>query len=266
MIVDGRAIAKDVLDEVATAAADFSAAPRLTIVTCAPNFETGKYLALKKKKAATVGISINVIELMQDCTTEETIKTINVATEQSDGIVVQLPLPPHIDTDKVLAAVPTTHDVDAIHYDGESDVLPPVVGAIAAIANRHDVSFSDMRVAIIGAGRLVGAPAILWAAEQGVQSVSIVTSDTPSDESEAAIAGADIIISGAGVPGLITPEKIKEGVVIFDAGTSEDGGTLAGDAGPACAEKASLFTPVPGGIGPITIACLLKNLITLTRQ
>lgn len=265
MIIDGRAIAKEILDEVAVSTARFSDASRLTIITCTPNFETQKYLALKKRKASEVGICINVIELLVDSTTEEAVKTIQVAAEQSDGIVVQQPLPEHFDTDKVLASVPMSHDVDAIHYSGEGDVLPPVVGAIAEISARHGILFKEKKVTIIGAGRLVGAPALLWVNEQS-SCIKMVTSETPDVESVQAISDADIIISGAGVPGLITEDKIKMGVVIFDAGTTEDGGTLAGDVDPACADKAALFTPVPGGIGPITIACLLKNLILLRQH
>ena len=270
MIVDGRKIAEDILTEVANSATAAitvpdATSPRLTIITASPNFETQKYLALKKKKAAAVGVHTNVIELLPDCTTDEVKKTVAVAAEKSDGIVVQLPLPEQIDTNAVLAVIPTTHDVDAIHYDGEGTVLPPVIGAIAEIASRHDVSFAGKQVVIIGAGRLVGAPALLWTHEQGAQ-VTMITKETAAVESATAIAAADIIISGAGHPKLLQPEHIKDGVIIFDAGTSEDGGALAGDADPACADKAALFTPVPGGIGPITIAVLLRNLIALPRQ
>ena len=144
MIVDGRAIAKDVLETVATDVAQLEAAPRLSIVTCTPDLPTQKYLALKKRKAEEVGMRVNVIELLDACDTDGVIKTVQVATEQSDGIIVQLPLPTTIDTDKVLASIPTTHDVDAVHYDGESGILPPVVGAVAEIAARHDVAHQKL--------------------------------------------------------------------------------------------------------------------------
>lgn len=265
MLVDGKAIAQEVLETVATSVAAGSSVPKLAIVTCAPNFETGKYLELKKRRAKEVGINATVIELMEDCTTEECIKTLEVAVDQSDGVVVQLPLPDHIDTDQVLARIPASHDVDGIHYDGEYGALPPVVGAIAQIAQRHEVSLGGKQVVVIGAGRLVGTPALLWAHEQGA-TVTLLTKETDEGESTTALATADIIISGAGVPGLITKDKIKDGVVIFDAGTSEDGGTLVGDADPNVAEVASLLTPVPGGIGPVTIACLLHNLVSLRQK
>lgn len=265
MIVDGKTIAAEILEDITQEVASRSTSPKLTIVTASPNFETQKYLALKKKKAAAAGIATTVIELLEDCTTADVVQTIKTAADQSDGIVVQLPLPKQIDTNVALAAVPVSRDVDGIHFDGEGDVLPPVVGAIASIAEKHDISFSGKQVVIIGAGRLVGAPALLWVTEQGA-TATVLTETTPENEMQHAIAQADIIISGAGSPAIITPEHIKVGVVIFDAGTSEDGGALVGDVDPACADKASLLTPVPGGIGPVTVAYLLKNLITLTSQ
>ena len=114
------------------------------------------------------------------------------------------------------------------------------------------------KVVVVGHGRLVGEPAALWAKGQGA-TVTVVTKETSN--SEQIIAAADVLILGAGQPNIITPEAIKPGVVIFDAGTSEDNGELKGDAHPDCAEVASLFTPVPGGIGPITVSMLLKNVV-----
>jgi methylenetetrahydrofolate dehydrogenase (NADP+)/methenyltetrahydrofolate cyclohydrolase len=176
---------------------------------------------------------------------------------------VQLPFPSHIDIGKVLEAIPTSQDVDGVHYEGGSTlVLPPVVGAISEIARLHDVLFATQKVVVVGKGKLVGAPAYVWCQTQGAN-VEVV--DRETKEANRVIASAHILILGAGQPGLVTKEMIKEGCIIFDAGTSEDGGVLKGDAHPDCATKAALFTPVPGGIGPITIAILLRNLIILAR-
>jgi len=141
--------------------------------------------------------------------------------------------------------------------------LPPVVGAIKELSKRQHVVFAGAKVVVVGEGRLVGKPAALWAKKQGAQ-VKVIHRNT--ERPEEILKTADIIISGAGDPGIIKPEMIKEGVVIFDAGTSEEGGVLKGDANPACADKATLFTPVPGGIGPITVAVLLRNLVNLWRS
>ena len=99
--------------------------------------------------------------------------------------------------------------------------------------------------------------------KQGAQ-VSVVTKE--STDTNELLKDADIVIAGAGQPGLVTAAMVKDGVMIFDAGTSEDGGTLVGDVNSDVAKKASLFTPVPGGIGPITVAVLLKNLVTLAER
>lgn len=263
MLVDGKKIAAGIYAEVKESLARSGQHPCLTVFACAPNVETKKYLELKKKRAGELGIDVMVIELDAEATTEEALAAVTSATS-AEGIIIQLPFPPQIDVVKLLAAVPKELDVDAIHYEGEeTEVLPPVIGAVAAIAKIQGVEFDGKKVAIVGQGRLVGRPAALWARAEGAV-VQVVDRDTT--DADTILKEADIIISGAGQPGLITPEKIKEGIVIFDAGTSEEGGELKGDADPACASKASLFTPVPGGIGPITIAVLLRNLVVLAAR
>jgi methylenetetrahydrofolate dehydrogenase (NADP+)/methenyltetrahydrofolate cyclohydrolase len=156
-----------------------------------------------------------------------------------------------------------SHDVDVTRYDGsDNTLLPPVVGAIAEISRTHNVSFANRSVVVVGNGRLVGAPAAAYAAKEGAR-VTVVTKDS---DNISATRDADIIILGAGSPGLLTPDMVKEGVVVFDAGTSEEGGMLVGDADPAVVQKAALLTPVPGGIGPLTIAILLKNVLYLATH
>lgn len=261
MIVDGRAIAATLYRETKNQISHMLGHPHLTVFTCAPNLETQKYLSLKKKRAESLGIGVNVIEFPETLTTEEMQISIQHSLMQTDGVVVQLPFPPSIDIKALLEVVPSSYDVDVMHYDGSNArVLPPVVGAIDAIARQHDLLLATQRVVVVGHGRLVGQPAAVWAQKQGAH-VTVVTESTP--DKEALIKQADILILGAGKAGLIKPDMVKDHVVIFDAGTSEEGGVLRGDADPACAEKSALFTPVPGGIGPITIAVLLQNLVTL---
>jgi methylenetetrahydrofolate dehydrogenase (NADP+) / methenyltetrahydrofolate cyclohydrolase len=154
--------------------------------------------------------------------------------------------------------------VDALTYDGlGATVLPPVVGAIDAIAKHHQVVWADTQVVVVGQGRLVGAPAAVYAASKGAH-VTVLEKDTA--DYEHTIKEADILILGAGVPGLVTAAMVKPGVVIFDAGTSEEGGMLVGDADTSVNDMASLVTPVPGGIGPITIAVLLRNVVDLAQN
>lgn len=264
MIVDGKQLAEDIYIDIQKTVAQLSRAPHMTAITCAPNFETQKYLELKKRKAKDVGIQLNVIELPADSSTEDVVSCIEKITPTTDGIVVQLPLPKHIDREVVLSAVPMDKDPDGFQYSDEvNSCLPPVVGAIEHIAKLHTVEWNSRQVVVVGNGRLVGAPAAVFAKRQGAQ-VTIVTE--ASLNIEEVIRDADILISGAGRSHFITENMVKENVVIFDAGTSEDSGILAGDVAPEVSKKAALFTPVPGGIGPITVAILLKNLVSLVSQ
>lgn len=266
MIVDGKQIAADIAELVANTIKIEAIIPKMVVLTCDPNFETRKYLELKKKKAEALGVNIEVKELAPSSSTDDMLTAIKAAIDSADGIIVQLPLPKTIDTAEVLKAVPATHDVDAFSYTGDIDqVLPPVVGAIEEIAIRHKVSFSGKTVVIFGSGRLVGAPAAIYARSKGAK-VIVLTETNTQEERLKATASADIIILGAGKPNLLTPEMVKSGVVVFDAGASEDGGLLVGDASSEVAAKAGVFTPVPGGIGPITVALLYRNLLELKAR
>ncbi len=262
MIVDGKQLAEDIYTRTKARVRALGERPRLTIVTCAPNFETRKYLALKEKRASEVGIATHIIELPSDAPTEDFIARIHESLDVSDGIIVQLPLPEGVDRAAVVRTVPPTHDVDALN-PGTTELLSPVVGAFKEILTRNGVSPKEKYVTVIGSGALVGLPAYRWFSEVGAY-VSVVTRDTADITHYTQ--HADIVVCGAGSPGLLTPEMVREGVIILDAGTSEDGGVLRGDADPRCAEKASLFTPVPGGIGPMTIAILLQNVVLCAEQ
>lgn len=264
MLVDGKAIAAEILAEVAVlTAARPSGALRLSAVTCAANFETKKYLEMKRAKAAAVGIDLVVIELPEHVSTEEAVAGITQVAEQSSGVVVQLPFPAHVDRAALIAAVPVEKDPDGFRYgEVSSACFSPVVGAIDEISNRYDVVWEGKQVVILGEGLLVGRPSAAYARARGAR-VTVFTKET-YDESGLLL--ADIIVSGIGQPHFIKPDMVKVGVIIFDAGTSEDGGVLVGDVDPATESKAKLLTPVPGGIGPITIACLLRNLVALGQE
>ncbi len=263
MIVDGKTIATEILTSVADDVKKLARTPKLVAITCAPHFETKKYLEMKNKRAAAVGIELIVTELPITATTEELVARVESAIKTADGVVVQLPLPAHIDTAAVLAAVPADKDPDGFLYGAVAGAcLSPVVGAIDEISKRHAVEWVDKQVVVLGEGRLVGRPAAIYARAQG----AIVTVLTKETYQENKLRLADIIISGIGQSHFIKPAMVKVGVVVFDAGTSEDGGVLTGDVDPTVATVASLITPVPGGIGPITIAYLLRNLLTLARQ
>ena len=140
--------------------------------------------------------------------------------------------------------------------------MPPVAAAVALILATHDVRVDGAYAVVVGQGRLVGEPVTAWLRQRGA-SVTVLTRES-SDRS--ALANADLIVTGAGVAGLIRPEDITQGCVLIDAGTSESDGSIVGDADPACALKASVFTPVPGGVGPVAVACLFRNAAFLARN
>lgn len=264
MIVDGKKIAAEIYDSVAQEVAGMERAPILAAITCAPNFETQKYLELKKRKAAEVGITLRVIELPDTASTQEVVDCVRAVASEVDGVVVQLPFPPHIDREVMLKAVPIDKDPDGFAYaENPAACLPPVVGAIKEIAEYYNISFIEKQVLVLGTGRLVGSPAVRFLQRAGAE---VTISTEHNSEQAQQLLEADIIISGIGEPHFITIDKIKHGAVVFDAGTSEDGGLMVGDVHPDVVHVASLFTPVPGGIGPITIALLLRNLVSLVRE
>lgn len=263
-LVDGKQVAEVRLRAVEKRLRQLPTLPHLTIFTCEPTAETKTFLKRKQAVAERLGIEVNVVEFGSEVSLPEMLHTIALSVPTTNGIVVQLPFPSRINITELLMAVPPSHDVDALLYDGADDtVLPPVVGAIKAIAEYHQITWQDKQVVVVGQGRLVGAPAALWVKAQGAI-VDVIAA--PTNELKSHLQCADILILGTGVPGLVTRDMIKPGAVIFDAGTSEVAGVLKGDAHSGVIETAGLVTPVPGGIGPVTIAVLFGNLVALAGR
>jgi methylenetetrahydrofolate dehydrogenase (NADP+)/methenyltetrahydrofolate cyclohydrolase len=242
----------------------FSVRPELVIFYVGENSVIDIFIKYKEKFGSAIGVHTTVIKLSEATTTDMLIEAIQIHAHVT-GIIVQLPLPEHIDTSKVLENVPVEQDVDVLSPHGLENLrkgvqsyLPPVVGAVAEIFNQEHVDLVDKKIVIIGKGKLVGLPISYWLESKGL-SPTILTRD--SLDFNDTIRNADIIISGAGSPSLIKPDMIKQGVILLDAGTSEEGGIIQGDIDEACSSSASIFTPVPGGIGPITIAILFRNLL-----
>jgi len=271
MILDGRALAKEVLARAKARAELLPHPPRVLALVANETPATKSYLAIKAKRAADAGCILEVRQFPESVSAEELQSVITQS--DADAIIVQLPLPSGIDTKEVCDTIPIEKDADILSSASRTQsemmdircpsLLPPVVGAVQKILEFGKVKTKGKKVVIIGAGFLVGAPAALWLTRQGAH-VTVLT--RTSEDFTAARSAADIIISGAGSPHLIKPDMIKEGVVLIDAGTSESGGALAGDADPACAAKCSLFTPVPGGVGPLAVACLFENVVTLAER
>ncbi|MBI2618316.1 bifunctional 5,10-methylenetetrahydrofolate dehydrogenase/5,10-methenyltetrahydrofolate cyclohydrolase [Candidatus Kaiserbacteria bacterium] len=272
MIINGVSIAQDILNTLNREIKGFKAPIQLVVFTVGSEPATEQFIALKKKHGERIGMRVSIERLPENVDTELFIQHLQTkaADKSVHGIVVQLPLPPHLDVKRILAHIPLAKDVDVLSFrskqlfkEGTLDILPPVVGSMSEIFRREGVDVKGKRALIIGKGPLVGEPAGVWLKSKGAE-VTIV--DNNVKNLAAYTTTADIIVSGAGVPNLITSEMIPNGVILFDVGTSELRGKLLGDADPACASKCSIFTPVPKGIGPITVAMLLKNVLLRAPQ
>lgn len=259
MIVDGRALAQDIVQEVKKTTEGLFEPPVMRAITVSPNAATHSYLRAKVRAAQAAGIAFEILELAADASTQEVIES--VKAPGADAIIVQLPLPGHIDTEAVLAAIPYEKDADALSPAAKAKgvPVPPVAAAVEEVLARANVPVPHARVAVIGKGRLVGEPVARRLSHLGAQ----VSSYDDLTFTPDALREADIIVSGAGVARLVTAGMVKEGVVLIDAGTSESAGAIVGDIDPEAALRASVYTPVPGGIGPITVACLMRNCVGL---
>jgi methylenetetrahydrofolate dehydrogenase (NADP+)/methenyltetrahydrofolate cyclohydrolase len=270
MIVDGKEVAFDLRSALRKSITAFGKRLSLGIIVVRETAPIRTFIEQKKRVAQELGVGIDILTLGPlEQKTEHLLHLLMHSTKEHDGVVLQLPLPANFELESILKLFPITHDVDVLGYtafqqfkEGNLPILPPVVGAIAEILQRHGVRIQGKKTLVIGEGHLVGEPVAIWARQLGAQ-VSTVNAGTP--DVVAHTRDADVIISGTGVPGLITPDMVKDGVVLLDAGTSEIAGALRGDIDPACGGKALLFTPTPGGIGPVTVAKLFENMLTLAK-
>jgi methylenetetrahydrofolate dehydrogenase (NADP+)/methenyltetrahydrofolate cyclohydrolase len=257
MIVDGRALAEVILARTKVRAEALPHRPKVAAyVGPSPTKATESYLKIKAKSAALAGC---------DFIETEDLSVLDTA----DAIIVQLPT--NAEGATLLEHIPLGKDADVLSKSArdlfararEGALLPPVVAAVREIFEAYNFDPKGKQAVVVGDGWLVGNPCAQWLTNCGA-SVITLTKDSP-DRAQA-LSSADIIVSGVGVPGLITPDEIKEGVVLIDAGTSESNGEMRGDADPLCAGKCSLFTPVPGGVGPVAVACLFANAVTLAER
>ncbi len=256
MTIDGKVIAERVFQRLA---ADGIAGKKLGILIAGSDTVTDSFVRTKARAAERIGVVITRTTIPETATTEEALRALEKLAAETDGVIVQLPLPAHIDTEAILATIPPEKDVDGI--SASPKVRPPVAEAIAEILSQSGTQVHDTNVVVVGSGRLVGKPAATMLKEMGAH-VTVLT----HGDSLKTLKDADIIVLGAGEPGLVKPEHLKNGVILIDAGTSESSGKIAGDADPTCADVASLFTPVPGGVGPIAVAMIFKNLLNLAGE
>lgn len=269
MVIDGRQLATERREEVRKERAKFGALS-LGVVMASESAVTRSYVSIKKRAAEALNISVQEYRLPDTATTREIIEAVkNAAGAKHDGIILQLPLPKGADVETAKNEIPLLLDVDVLSdaafekfSKNEFPAIPPVPAAIWYILKQNNVPISGANVVLVGRGRLVGKPAEVLFKRLGANVTTLVKGDDVASKTK----NVDIIILGAGSPAMLKPDMIKEGAVVIDAGTSESSGKVVGDADPACAEKASLFTPVPGGVGPIAVVEIFANLVSLKQN
>lgn len=271
IILDGKRVAQNMREQLKKEAAKHKIPPRLAVVIVGKDPSSAQFVAQKERFAQSVGVTTALHHFPADISAAKLRVALSeiVHLKKNTGVIVQLPLPARLRAQAILNGVIPEKDVDALSARsignfaaGKSPIVPPVVGAIRALFAAYDISLEGKTITLIGAGALVGRPVALWLLRED-RAFSVVTKHT-ADLSRFT-KNADIVISGAGHAGLISADMIKPGAVFIDAGTSESAGKLAGDAIPDVAKTAGFFAPVPGGVGPLTVAMVFQNLLILAR-
>ncbi len=248
--------------------------PGLAVVLVGDDPASHTYVNMKEKSCKNVGFYSIVHKMPDTITQEEIIETIKMMNNNPriDGILVQLPLPKHIDTTKILEVIDPKKDVDGFHPYNMGRVIenldafaPCTPLGVMEMFKEYDINLEGKDVCVVGASNIVGKPmaALLLNANATVTVTHIYTKDLASHTKK-----ADIVIVGVGVPGLIKEDMIKEGAIVIDIGINKlDNGKLVGDVDfENVSKKCSYITPVPGGVGPMTIAMLLSNTLKSAKR
>jgi methylenetetrahydrofolate dehydrogenase (NADP+)/methenyltetrahydrofolate cyclohydrolase len=265
MNVDGKKIKDKVLEELKSEVG--SRELRLVGILVGDHPGSKKFMELKEKAAKEIGVDFRLYEFPGDISTNKLRDELNNIAKQgvNHGLIVELPLPEQINTQYILNTIPQEKDVDVLSikaqgafFVGKSKILPPAVEALKIVLEEHDIDIKGKNIAVFGYGVLIGKPIANWLAAQSA-SVFVINEFTKNPEEISK--EADIVISGVGEAGLIKGDMVKDDVIVIDFGYSKDGkGDVDFD---SVSKKASLITPVPGGMGPIVVAAVLKNLLRL---
>ena len=272
VMMDGKALAAKVKEGVRNQVEAFRSRPGLAVVLVGDDPASRVYVNGKKKDCAECGIYSEEYHLPQEATQAqllELVRTLN-EREEMDGILVQLPLPAHLDEREVLLAIRPDKDVDCFHpfnvgqlMIGENGFQPCTPAGVMRMLQEYGIDPAGKHCVIVGRSNIVGKPqAMLMLRENAT--VTICHTRTPDLKAECL--RADILVAAAGRAGLITGDMVKEGAVVVDVAMNRnEAGKLCGDVDPAAAQRASYMTPVPGGVGPMTRAMLMENTLTAAR-
>ncbi len=276
-LVEGNKIAERILKELADQIAALKKSgplPRLVVILVGNNPSSISYVKQKQRKAKQIGLEVEVRRFPEDTTERELIEAIKIYndSESVGGILVQLPLPAQLNQGKILNTVREDLDVDCLNENNKRKIAegantvfsPPAAAAILEVLYRYKVDLRDKDILIVGSGNLVGKPLAALLLNDGI---NFKIANRHTENLKGLLEKADVIVSATGVPGLIRAEDIKLGVVVIDAGTAiSETKNIRGDVDAKdLVGKAKLIAPVPGGVGPVTVAMLLQNTVRNIR-
>ncbi|WP_445734395.1 bifunctional methylenetetrahydrofolate dehydrogenase/methenyltetrahydrofolate cyclohydrolase FolD [Mariniflexile sp.] len=287
-ILDGKKISNDIKDEIAEQVSAMISkgekVPHLAAILVGTDGASMTYVNAKVRACEKIGFQSTLMDLPDYTSEEELLAKINELNTNNDidGFIVQLPLPKHIDEQKVLMAVHPDKDVDGFHPINVGKMaldlptfLPATPYGILELLERYQVETSGKNVVVMGRSHIVGRPiSILMSQKRKAGNATVTVVHSRSKNLAEITKAADIIVAAIGISEFLTGDMVKEGVVIIDVGitrvpdaTKTSGYRLAGDVHfESVSKKASYITPVPGGVGPMTIAMLLKNTLLAREQ
>ena len=277
VLLDGKILSAKIKEEVKVEVTQIvkekNITPGLAVILVGNDAASATYVASKAKACKDAGIYSVVHEMPESITQEELLETINMMNNNPklDGILVQLPLPKHIDTTTVLEAINPLKDVDGFHpynvgrmVSNLDSFLPATPFGVMRMFEDHNIELSGKDVVVIGSSDIVGKP---MASLLINKKATVTVCNSRTKDLKAHTSKADIVIIAVGVPYLLKEDMVKDGAVVIDVGINRlDTGKLVGDADfEGLKNKCSFLTPVPGGVGPMTIAMLLKNTIKAAK-
>lgn len=272
-IIDGRKIKEEVLDNLKKEVEALPFPPIFCDILVGDDQVSASYVRIKGRAAESIGVKFKTVNFDSNTTTEEIVNEIENLNKVPHmcGIIVQLPLPSHIDTNRVLDSIEPTLDVDCLgkynnenFYGDKGSLGYPTALACMKLLDSTGFALENKKIVVLGQGKLVGLPVTHLLEKRGL-SVSVINSRT--ENADAIIKEADVLVSAIGRGKFITGEMLKNGVVIIDAGTSEENGSVVGDVDmDSIVDVASFITPTPGGVGPVTVAMLLENVVNKAKK
>jgi methylenetetrahydrofolate dehydrogenase (NADP+) / methenyltetrahydrofolate cyclohydrolase len=269
-LIKGKPIAERIRAEVAEQVKEIGHIGLVTVLV-GDDPASEVYIRLKHKAAIEAGIDATDLRLPAETSEEELLAKVAEldADEDVDAILVQLPLPKHIDEAKVIRAVEPAKDVDGFHpvnagqlYLGRPTLVPATPIGVMRMLHEHRIDLDGARAVVIGRSDIVGKPLAHLLLQQNA-TVTICHSHT-RDIAQHTLE-ADVLVAAVGVAAMVSPDMVKTGAVVIDVGINRTEAGIVGDVDPGAADVAAYLTPVPGGVGPMTIACLLENAVKCAR-